>query len=155
MRYVVESGSHCPGEFRDLNGDGVYEFLTCDDSFAYKFCSFAQSPLVRVVLKFMPGQGYVPASPEFPEIYAEEIAQHRAQAEETLNQGPSPDRDGTPKCVVLALVLDYLYSGQPEKAWEALYHYYRYPDVESFRRAIEDTVRRSRYSPGCLEGSEG
>ncbi|MEM4723403.1 MAG: hypothetical protein QXP01_00150 [Candidatus Hadarchaeum sp.] len=155
MRYVVESGSHCPGEFRDLNGDGVYEFLTCDDSFAYKFCSFAQSPLVRVVLKFMPGQGYVPASPEFPEIYAEEIAQHRAQAEETLNQGPSPDRDGTPKCVVLALVLDYLYSGHPEKAWEALYHYYRYPDVEGFRRAIEDTVRRSRYSPGCLEGLEG
>lgn len=155
IRYVVEPGSNCPGEFRDLDGDGVYEFLTCDDSFAYRFCPFAQSPLVRVVLKFMPGQGYVPASPEFPEIYAEEIAQHRAQAEETLNQGPFPDRDGSPKSVVLVLVLDYLYSGQPEKAWEALYHYYRYPDVEGLRRAIEDTVRRSCYSPGCLEGLEG
>lgn len=72
-----------------------------------------------------------------------------------MGKGSFPDWDGTPKCTVLALVLDYLYSGQSEKAWEALYHYYRYPDVEDLRRAVEDTVRRSRYSLGCLGGPEG
>lgn len=132
----------------DVNGDGIYEFLTCDDSFGYRYCPFYDSPLVRVVLRYELGVGYVPAGPQFPDVYAEEIVAHTALAETARRrEGPFPDWPwyGTPRCEVLALVLDYLYSGQVERAWEALYHYYRHPDVEGFRAEIEATVWGSSY----------
>lgn len=56
------TGNQC-GRFEDLDEDGIYEFLSVDDSFAYRYCAYAGTPIVRVVLKYEPGAGYVPASP--------------------------------------------------------------------------------------------
>jgi hypothetical protein len=137
--------SNCPGEFQDLDGDGVYEFLTCDDIFAYYYCAFSDSPLVKVILRFEPGVGYIAANQDFPALYAEDITAHTALAEEVLHGDRPVGFDGTPKCGVLPLVLDYLYSGQVDRGWEALYHYYQLPDVEAFRADIEQVIARSRY----------
>lgn len=148
-RYPVGRGGECQGEFRDLDGDGVYEHLTCDDSFACRYCSFSNSPLVPVVLKFVPGVGYVPASHEFPEVYVEEIARHTARAGMALGSGPFDGLDGTPKCAILGLVLNYIYSGQTERAREALDRYYRYPDADDFWADILATVGGSSYYCGA------
>jgi len=143
--YRAGHESNCPGEFQDLDGDGVCEFLTCDDIFAYRYCAFSDSPLVTVILRFEPGIGYIVASQDFPALYVEDIARHTALAEEVLH-GDSPlGFNDTPKCGVLPLVLDYLYSGQVERGWEALYYYYRLPDVEAFRADIEQQIARSGY----------
>ncbi|MCX7751167.1 MAG: VCBS repeat-containing protein [Candidatus Bipolaricaulota bacterium] len=142
-RYTVPGGGNCQGEFVDLDGDGVYEVITCDDAFAYTYCPFACSPLVRVVLRFVPGTGYVPASPDFPELYAEDIAAHTELAAEGLKEGPFCSWDGTPKCAVLALVLDLLYSGQAKAARAAFDRYYRYPDAPAFWEEVLATVRQS------------
>jgi hypothetical protein len=48
--------------------------------------------------------------------------------------------DGTTKCAVLAVVLDYLYAGLPQYAWAELYRLYHYPDVDVFRAEIEQAV---------------
>ncbi len=129
---------NCGGDFEDLDGDGVLEFITCDDIFAYAYCSFAGSPLAKVILAYQPGQGYLPASSRFAHLYADDIIRHTEQAKEL-----SVESYESPECQVLPLVLDYLYTGQPEKAWSELDRLYTGPDVEAFRAEIEQAVTQS------------
>jgi len=129
---------NCGGDFEDLDGDGVLEFITCDDIFAYVYCSFAGSPLVKVILAYQPGQGYLPASSRFAHLYADDIIRHTEQAKKT-----SVESYESPECQVLPLVLDYLYTGQPEKAWSELDRLYTGPDVEAFGAEIEQAVTQS------------
>lgn len=139
--------SNAGGQFQDLNGDDLYEFITYDDLFAYRYCAYAVSPSVKVILAYdSSAQLYLPASPRFPEQYAQEIAQHAALAQGDLSNFVGDD--GTPKCGVLPLVLDYLYMGQPEKAHQELLRLYPYPDVELFWNEILTSVQQSPlYTP--------
>lgn len=134
--------SNCSGYFEDLDGDAILEFVTCDDAFAYAYCPYCASPTVRAILRYEPGRGYVPAGPRFAHLYIEEIARDRALAEKTT-PGEMGEWDQTTKCAVLPLVLDYLYSGEPETAWQVLERYYPFPDRAAFREEIERTVKRS------------
>jgi len=141
---VSPGGNHC-GHFEDLEEDGIYEFLSVDDSFAYRYCAYAGTPIVRVVLKYEPGAGYVPASPKFAYLYTEDITVHAQWAERARQGLVHNGWDDTSKCSVLPLVLDYLYSGYPDMAWDALYKYYAFPDVEEFRADIAQSVYGSPY----------
>jgi len=134
--------SNCDGHFQDLDGDGILEFITCDDLFAYEYCCFAGSPAVKVVLQYEPGRGYVPASPRFPQLYADDIARDLKTAEKATPGGMC-EWDNDTKCAVLPLILDYLYSGQTDKAWAALDRFYTYPDATVFRAEIEQAVSNS------------
>ncbi len=143
LKLVLETPeSNCGGEFQDLNGDGVYEFVTCDDSFAYEFCAYAGSPLVKVIMEYDPGQGYVPASPSWPEQYAEDTVRDTQTAEQG-KPGDMGEMDDTTKCSVLPLVLDYLYSGDADSAWAALDAYYPYDDLDAFQAQIEEIANKS------------
>ena len=137
---------NAPGEFVDLDGDGVYEFLTADDSFAYAYCCFAASPEVLVVLRYSAAaRRLVPASYLYPDLYRDEIERDTERARAAGSEGTDGGWDGTAKCEVLPLVLDYLYSGDTRSAWAALDAYYRGPDRESFRAEIERTISQSPY----------
>ncbi len=138
-------GNYPPGCFRDLDEDGIYEFVHHDDSFAYRYCGYAGSAKVLVVLKYDPGMGYIPASPEFAYLYKEDIELHTTWAEQAGKEIALEGWDKTSKCSVLPLILDYLYSGSIEMAWEALYRYYAFEDVEEFRADIEEVVYSSPY----------
>jgi hypothetical protein len=139
-------GGNASGEFVDLDGDSVFEFRTCDDSFAYAYCSYAGSPCVPAVLVYDSGQGrYVPESYAYPELYRDEIRRDTERAKLALTGGGDAGWDGTPKCDVLPLVLDYLYSGEPEAAWDALETYYLFSDRDAFRAEIEAVVGASPY----------
>jgi hypothetical protein len=133
-----------PGQatFRDLDGDGVYEVVSCDRVFECRYCSCVGSYLPMVVLRYVHGKGYVPANPEFPQLYDADIENHQEQAERAQAKD-FEESDPTGKCVVLPLVLDYLYSGRVNEAWEALYRYYKFPDVDAFRAEIEEIVFQS------------
>lgn len=52
-------------------------------------------------------------------------------------QGQTGEKEDA-KCSVIPLVLDYLYTGQPDQAWAELYRLYPYPDVETLRAEIEE-----------------
>jgi hypothetical protein len=140
--------SNCDGRFEDLDGDGVAEYVTCDDRFAYAYCAYAGSPAVQVVLQYDPEQGYVPASPHFVDHYARAIAKHTQQAE-SARPGEMGEWDATAKCGVLPLVLDYLYTGQQDRAWQAFSQYYDEPDALLFWTEIVQAADDSPlYTPG-------
>jgi hypothetical protein len=62
--------------------------------------------------------------------------------------GEFGDWDGTGKCLVLPLALDYLYTGQAELAWGALNQYYDYPDRLLFWTEVVQAVANSTlYAP--------
>ncbi|MDP3179524.1 MAG: hypothetical protein Q8M76_16555, partial [Spirochaetaceae bacterium] len=118
-------GGNATAEFVDLDGDRVCEVLTADDSFAYTYCAYAGSPAVRAVLTYDAlGQRYMPTSFLYPELYVPEIRRDTERARAALSTGADLGWDGTPKCEVLPLVLDLLYSGDPDGAWRALEAYY-------------------------------
>jgi hypothetical protein len=64
---------------------------------------------------------------------------HTLEAERAV-PGDHCEDDETTKCAVLPLVVDYLYSGRSQQAWDELYRLYRYSDVEYFRFEIERAV---------------
>ncbi len=135
--------SNCGVTLVQLDPDSAYEILTCDDIFAYVYCCYAGSPVVRVILDFAPGQGYLPASPRFADLYVDDIATHTARAEQAT-PGEYCEDDRTTKCGVLPVVLDYLYSGDPQQAWAELDRLYQYPDADSFRAEVEQRVHTSQ-----------
>jgi hypothetical protein len=133
---------NCTAKLVSLDADRALEVETCDDLFAYLYCSYASSPLVKVYLDYRAGQGYVPASPRFASLYSMDIAAHTLEAERAVAR-EGCDGLGVSKCAVLGVVLDYLYSGRADKAWSELYRIYGCPDVDTFAAEVKASVEAS------------
>ncbi len=128
--------SNAGGHFDDLNNDGILEFVTADDLFAYQYCSYADSPFVKVILQYDPLKAeYIPASPLFSDEYAENILRNTEIAE-TSQPGDYGEWDNSSKCSVLPLLLDYIYMGDLETAQSELARFYPYPDAQGFWNEI-------------------
>jgi hypothetical protein len=82
----------------------------------------------------------------FPEQYEPDIARDTDLAMATPGIS-AIGFDGTPKCAVLPLVLDYIYSGRLQDGLAALYQYYQYPDVDTFAAEILATSASSHLCP--------
>ncbi len=126
----------CGSQFTDLDGDGVSEFTAYDDTFKYQFCSGAASPSPQAILRYDPDrQQYLPAGSRYPSLYDSAITQlgmTRETVQATYNAGDTE----TAKCLALAPVLNYLYSGREDRAWSELERLYPFPDLEEFRTTI-------------------
>jgi hypothetical protein len=137
--------SHYGGRFEDVDGDGTQEFLTVDDAFVETYCSFGFTPAPQVILGYDNALGmYVPVNKLYSHLYADAIAESTAIATSTAD-GQFGEFDGTNKCSVLPVVLNYLYSGEYDMAWTEFYRLYRGGDTETFRAEIEATVNGSSY----------
>lgn len=124
--------SNTGGQFEDIDNDGIYEFITYDDLFAYQYCPYAGSPFVKSILVYDPVQAlYQPASPLFPEEYIQDILIN-TEAAEKVKPGEYGEWDETSKCGVLPMVLAHIYSGDLETARSELRRVYPYPDVNAF-----------------------
>jgi hypothetical protein len=147
IRVLQTPESNCGGQFEDIDGDSVFEFVTCDDLFAYTYCSYAASPAVMVILRYEPGLGYVPVSPDFVDLYADSLATHLRMAEQA-QPGELGEWDETTKCAVLPLMLDYLYTGQGALAWDTFNRLYGYPDRLVFWAEVAQGIAASPlYAP--------
>lgn len=134
--------SNAGGTFEDLNADGVSEFVTYDDSFAYQYCPYAAGVSVKVVMAYDPGQDrYIPASPRFANTYNDEIATNEQRA--TNAPGEMGEWDGTNICAVLPLSLDYLYTGQPDRARTEFASRYSGTDTDAKWTEILQVVQSS------------
>lgn len=109
--------SECPASPIDLDGDGIAEFTSCDDIWAYEYCSYAESPLPSVAWKWN-GERYEIANADFPSLYDDEIIWAFSYFLEL--QAEQVDWTPTPECSALALTLPYLYMGNQDLAYEAL-----------------------------------
>ncbi|MBT3314003.1 MAG: VCBS repeat-containing protein [Anaerolineae bacterium] len=127
--------SNASGQFKDLDEDGIYEFITADDIFAYQYCPFVSSPFVKVIMSYdAEKESYLPNSPNFPQEYAEDILRDTKNAErvskaETYENG---EWDETSKCSILHLSLDYIYLGDLATARSELERLYIYNDIDDF-----------------------
>lgn len=139
--------SNAGGTFEDLNADGVSEFVTYDDSFAYQYCPYAAGVVVKAIMVYDPGQDrYIPGNPRFSEQYADEIATNQQRA--LSAPGEFGEWDGTNICATLPLVLDYLYIGQPDRAQTEFASRYVGPDADAKWAEILQVVQTSPlYTP--------
>jgi len=139
----IDSGN-CRGEFEDLDKDGTMEFVTCDDGWAYEYCSFADSPMPKVVFAYTAAAGqYLPATPRYREHFQAALAESIASAEKEI-AGPA----GNPadaKCTVLEPVLGLMYSGRLDEGLALLHRLYRMADLAELEMQTIDKVRKSPF----------
>ena len=135
--------SNAGGQFEDIDDDGIQEFITYDDILAYQYCPYAGSPFVKSILAYNPvTELYEPASPLYPESYANDILETTAKAE-TAQASEYGEWDETTKCAVLPMVLAHIYSGDPETALEELRRVYPYRDRDDFWDEIMLQIQES------------
>ena len=146
-----------PGVFADLDGDGSAEYITCDDAPSHGYYSTSShNPyaehrrlLAMAVLAYEPGQGYVPAGPRFAHLYAGHIDMYTRQVEEQAGRQARGEA-GTYNDPIVALMLSYLYSGQPANAWTELDRLYHGPDKVLLWSEVLHLVSTSPfYAPGA------
>jgi hypothetical protein len=141
---VLETGNCGPGELEDLDGNGTREFITCDDQWAYAYCSFADSPLPRVIYSYDPSRGmYVVDTPRFAGRYRDQLAEALDEAQTWLSESGGRDQ-GLDKCRLLRPVLGLMYSGRFSDGVLLLRGLYRGADREQFEREVTQRVRESR-----------
>jgi hypothetical protein len=154
---VTEAGAHpyfrlktgnCNVELRDVDGDGIFELVTCDDAFAYKYCSFAESAMPPVVYRYDPDRRtYTPDTPRYATAFAERAKRHLNDAESALAQ-PKDQRVESDECIVHGPVIDTIYlTGKFTSGFEVLrglLHDHR----EQLEQDIMETINRSpHFSP--------
>jgi hypothetical protein len=131
---------NCLGQFEDLDKDGKLEFVTCDDGWAYEYCSFASSPMPTVVLAFdVDRKRYFPATPKYANHFAERVVEATKQAEDAL---AASDRTlETDRCSVLQPVLELMYVGRFDEGVALLRRLYHHPDALEFERQTVEKVK--------------
>lgn len=138
------TGKCGPGAFEDLDGDGAFEFITCDDRWANAYCAFADSPLPRVVYAYDPSRGvYVLATPRYASRFRDELAAALEGAQAWMSESDGKD-PGLDKCRLLRPVLGLMYSGRMDDGLVLIRGLYRGADREAFE---QETVEKVRQSP--------
>jgi hypothetical protein len=149
--------SNAGGQFQDLDGDRIYEFVTYDDIFTYEYCPYVSSPFVKVIMAYdEEEERYLPASPHFVEEYAEDIEKDTKNAERVAkaNKSENGEWDETTKCSILPITLDYLYSGDPDTARAELERLYGFNDLNRFWNDILFLVQDSPLYVPSVEKEE-
>jgi hypothetical protein len=139
----LQSGNCGPGELTDLDHDRTLEVVVCDDSWAYEYCSFADSPMPRVVFAYDAARReYRPATPRFADRYRDEIATEAAEARRRMATEGGRDA-GLDKCIALQPALRLIYTGQVDEGRRLIRDLYRRPDIDQFEK---ETLERAQTS---------
>jgi len=139
----LDTGNCGPGQFSDLDNDGTLEFSTCDDSWGYAYCSFAESPFPNVVFAYDAAQrAYRLATPKYAARFRDEIANQTAEARKRLAADGGKDL-GVDKCTVLQPALSVMFLGQMDEGRKLLRDLYRGADLDEFEKETVERVRKS------------
>jgi hypothetical protein len=141
---TIETGNCGPGELQDLDADGRMEVVTCDDRWAYEYCSFAESPMPRVVFAYNTTRGaYEIATPRYAARFRADVATQTLEARKRMEQEGGKD-PGADKCTVLQPALSLIYTGQLDEGRRLIRDLYRGADVDAFEREVIESARASR-----------
>ena len=141
---TIETGNCGPGELQDLDADGRMEVVTCDDRWGYTYCSFAESPMPRVVFAYNATHAaYEIATPKYAARFRDDITAQTLEARKRMEAegGKDPGRD---KCMVLQPALSLMYTGQLEDGRRLIRELYRGSDLDAFEREVVESARTSR-----------
>jgi hypothetical protein len=135
------STGNCPGSLVDLDNDGVAEFQTCDDTFAYAFCSFAFSPMPTVVFAYDKVQrAYRVATPRYVEA-VQQVQASAAAARKAMEENPG-DVD-IRRCRALAPALSLIYAGRVNEGLALFRMLYTRPDAPQVEQKTMELVKKS------------
>ncbi len=124
------------GQFKDLDGDGAYEFITHDALGIFNAQFPCSEPEVQVVLRYAPElQHYVGASPEFASYYADSLR----LLSSTAQQGGANEW-----CNAEPLITTLLYLGQVSEAQTVFNQYYKGRDGATFWAQLQTAVEQGR-----------
>ena len=139
----IDAGDCGPGEFADLDGDGVLEFSTCDETWKDTYCAFALTPFPTVVFAYDAARRqYRLATPRFASHFRARIASNLAETSAYLTDSGGRDA-GNDKCAVLRPALDLMYTGRLSDGVALIRRLYTGRDMEAF---VKETVARTRAS---------
>ncbi|MEM7799937.1 MAG: hypothetical protein AAF633_12155 [Chloroflexota bacterium] len=146
---------NCGATLEDIDGNGTFEVVTCDDSFAYRYCAYVASPPVTTFYRYLDARNrndsfthntYQVVGNESLDLYSDTIASHIERL--ANSQGAGAGWDNTNKCDVLGLALIYLYTGNSTQAYQTLEQYYTGGDLNFFWADILNVVGKSEmYNP--------
>jgi hypothetical protein len=133
--------------------DGTALVRAADGVFDYFIVPHTDAVIPQLVLKLQ-GKDLVDVSANYPEVYDKEIEQARGQlTPEDLEKLRKSDyrknlyTDQIPTVhKVLTIVLDYIYSGRDEKAWQALDEMWPASDVSRMKSLIAERRHRGMLS---------
>ncbi|MCM8813837.1 MAG: hypothetical protein NC924_07890 [Candidatus Omnitrophica bacterium] len=140
------------GEFKDIDGDGVFEFVGYDSTFQGWYTCPVDSPMMEIVLRYRDGK-YKLARDLMAEplpAYAVE-AEVRREAEDELS-AYSPigwcKNDAIVVPPVWRYMLQLIYTGHPNDAWLFLDRYWRWGWLEkqSFLEEFKSQLSQSPYA---------
>lgn len=132
---------HCPGELLDLDQDGVAEFRTCDDVFAYEFCAFAFSPMPPVVYAYDRRQGsFVIATPAFAKHL-----QPRSVDDARAAMNENRDTPSIVRCAALAPAVDLMYLGRLSDGQRLFRSLYQEADAAAVEQKVLELMKASSH----------
>lgn len=118
-------GRHTPFDFKDIDGDSIYELIGKDWTFAYWETSFIHSPAPTIILRYEQGTYHLagdlmkkpsPKPGEF-EARLREVRQEMGHAAEANLQNSRWSNGGVPSSL-WGYMLDLIYAGNGQLAWE-------------------------------------
>ncbi|MFE4105657.1 hypothetical protein [Almyronema epifaneia] len=141
-------------QLQDLDGDGIPEFLSHDDSFAYAFASYAAS---RYPVQFWRYRAGVmeEVTRDFPDrVYNDAYAHwqelQRLRQGEIFEQPYSNEDDYIyaeyEKAILAAYLADKYLLDQAEDGWQRVRQAYQRSDRDEFFSDLRDFLRRTGYA---------
>jgi len=136
------STGNCTGELIDLDKNGVLEFQTCDDMFAYEFCSFAFSPMPTVVLAYDARKGaFALATPRLAKYLPDPKRAQLDDARKTMAENRADPEIS--RCAAFGPALSLIYSGRINEGLAIFRQLYRRPDRAMLEQKAMDMVKKS------------
>lgn len=105
------------GSFEDLNGDGLTEFVTVDNSFLYRFSSYAGSFPPTMIYTFQDGQ-----LEETTRQHEDELRSHAWQMYQAVEDNPE-----FPNGILAGYVAQKILLGEYQEGWDYMLAHYN-PD---------------------------
>ena len=151
----IENSHGYYGKFKDVDGDGVLEFLGHDFTFSYWHESFAGSPAPEIILDFKDGAYRLALGkmkkPINPLVYKSQLDEFRNasrdQASLRLNKVGWERRGFVLPSMVWSYMLDLIYTGHPKEAWGFLHDVWPKGKAgkERFIKEFKEQQSRSYY----------
>ncbi len=119
-------------KLQDLNGDGIWEIVTCNASFnTFIGIPYSDSPFPPMIFGLENGK-YVNQDKKYLQIFDQDIATEK----NSLNE------KGYSNGNVIQIVFDYLLTNRENDAWREFDQLYISPNKEAIRTEIQEKWRR-------------
>lgn len=128
------------GEFKDLNNDGLMEFVTFDNAFLYSFSSYAGSYPPSVILTYDNGE-YHDTTPQFTNYLEDTAAGMRFTVED-----PEFDDRGDKNGVLAGYVAQSIRVGRYREAWLFMLSHYDRTDDWGLNTYTDDGEATQAYA---------